>query len=65
MLSAITLGLMYISYLPITLYYRMPFWSLILLPVVGVMYMMMTWTSAIRYWKGEQVRWRGRVVHKS
>ena len=62
--GAITLVLMYISYLPTVRFYRAPIWSLILLPVVGVMYMMMTWTSAIRYWQGEQVRWRGRIVYK-
>ena len=59
-----TLALIYLTYLPTVVYYRAPFWSLLLLPVVGAMYLMMTWTSAIRYWKGEQVRWRGRVVYR-
>jgi len=63
--STISLALMYISYWPTIRFYGAPFWSLLLLPLVGVMYMMMTWTSAIRYWQGEQVRWRGRIVYKS
>ena len=63
--STISLALMYISYWPTIRFYGVPFWSLLLLPLVGVMYMMMTWTSAIRYWQGEQVRWRGRIVYKS
>ena len=63
--GGITLALMYISYLPIVFFYRMPLWSMLLLPLVGIMYMMMTWTSAIRYWQGEKVRWRGRIIYKS
>ena len=59
------LALIYLTYLPTVLYYRAPFWSLLLLPLVGAMYLMMTWTSAVRYWRGEQVRWRGRVVYKT
>ena len=59
------LTLIYITYLPTVFYYRAPSWSLLLLPVVGAMYLMMTWTSAFRYWQGEQVRWRGRIVYKT
>jgi len=31
-----------------------------LLPVTGLLYVAMTWTSAIRYWRGERSRWKGR-----
>lgn len=56
---------MIITYLPILLFYgRSPLWAL-LLPVIGTLYLLMTWTSAMRYWKGEHLRWRGRTMQKS
>lgn len=61
----LTLLVLYITFLPTIFYYRVPLWSWFSLPFVGVMYLMMTWTSAIRYWQGEQVRWRGRTVYKN
>ena len=62
LLGLVILGLIYLTYLPTVLYYRVPWWTLVLLPFVGILYLLMTWTSAFRYWKGEQVRWRGRIV---
>lgn len=35
-----------------------------LLPLTAGLFLGMTWTSAFRYWNGEQVRWRGRTKRK-
>lgn len=52
---------MTVSYLPILRYYRMsPLWAL-LLPISAAFYLGMTWSSAIRYWRGVRSRWKGRV----
>ena len=56
------LFLMAITYLPTLRYYGLPLVYLLSMPLVGALFLAMTWTSAIRYWKGERMRWRGRVV---
>lgn len=49
------------AYLPTLLYYRLsPFYALAL-PVVGGLYLAMTWTSAIRYYRGQKSQWKGRT----
>jgi hopene-associated glycosyltransferase HpnB len=51
---------MTLSYLPILRYYRMsPLWAL-LLPLSAALYLGMTWSSAIRYWRGVRSQWKGR-----
>ena len=52
---------MMLSYLPILRYYGMsPLWAL-LLPLSAAFYLGMTWSSAIRYWRGTRSRWKGRA----
>lgn len=47
-------------YLPTLHYYqRNKIWALTL-PLVGLLYLAMTWSSAIRYWRGTRSRWKGR-----
>jgi hopene-associated glycosyltransferase HpnB len=51
---------MTLSYLPILRYYRMsPLWAL-LLPLSAALYLGMTWSSAIGYWRGTRSQWKGR-----
>lgn len=38
-------------------------WALSMLVIAGL-YLLMTWTSAIRYWRGERSRWKGRIYQK-
>ncbi|MDR4514321.1 glycosyltransferase [Nitrosomonas sp.] len=60
MICAITWLAMYLAYRPTLIYYyRSPLWVLAL-PVIGALYLAMTWTSAIRYWRGERARWKDR-----
>ena len=61
LLSFFSVLLMIIVYLPTLRFYSLsPFWSFAM-PVIAGLYLLMTWTSAIRYWKGERSRWKGRV----
>jgi hopene-associated glycosyltransferase HpnB len=52
---------MMISYLPTLRYYRRSvFWALAL-PLIGGLYLLMTWSSAFRFWQGRRSAWKGRV----
>lgn len=52
---------MTLSFLPTLGFYGLSlFWAL-LLPLTATLYLAMTWSSALRYWRGERSRWKGRV----
>ena len=58
--STLAWMVMFITYMPTLIYYqRSPLWSLAL-PVIGTLYLGMTWTSALRYWRGERDCWKDR-----
>jgi hopene-associated glycosyltransferase HpnB len=60
-LSTISLVIMFFTYLPtLRFYHRSWAWALCL-PLVAAFFLAMTWTSAMRYWRGERTRWKGRV----
>lgn len=59
--AGLTLLLMTMTYVPILRFYRRSYLWALLLPVIGALYLAMTWTSALRYWNGERSRWKGRV----
>lgn len=47
-------------YLPTLRYYRLsPLWAP-LLPIIATLYLAMTWTSAVRCWRGVRSHWKGR-----
>ncbi|HET7370674.1 MAG TPA: glycosyltransferase [Gammaproteobacteria bacterium] len=48
------------SYVPTLRFYgRSPFWALAM-PLIGTLYLAMTWQSAWRYWRGIRSRWKNR-----
>jgi hopene-associated glycosyltransferase HpnB len=60
-LSALAWAAMAGSYLSTLLFYGLsPFWAL-LMPLIGVLYLGMAWTSALRYARGAASTWKGRV----
>lgn len=60
LVSILAWAAMFFTYLPTLIYYqRSPLWG-ITLPVIGVLYLAMTWTSALRYWRGERALWKDR-----
>ena len=58
--SALSLAIMMAMYFPILRYYqRSPLWCLAV-PLIALLYLAMTWSSAIEYWTGGGKGWRGR-----
>jgi Na+-driven multidrug efflux pump len=52
------------SYLPILRYYGRPLLWAPTLPLAASLYLAMTWTSAIRYFRGERSRWKNRSYER-
>lgn len=52
---------MFVTYLPILRFYHRSWAWALGLPLIAALFLAMTWTSAIRYWRGERTRWKGRV----
>ena len=52
---------MMVGYLPTLNYYKQSPFLACLMPLIASLYLAMTWTSAIRYWRGERSRWKNRV----
>jgi hopene-associated glycosyltransferase HpnB len=60
-LGLVAWAAMTLSYMPVLRYYGMsPLWAL-LLPLSAVLYLGMTWSSALNYWRGMRSRWKGRT----
>ena len=59
-----TLALMAFSYRPTISLYNLPIRWTLSLPLGASLFIMMTWASAIRYWRGERSQWKDRVYTK-
>lgn len=60
-LSLLSLMVMMLIYQPTLRYYGLsPLWALAI-PAIGTLYLAMTWTSALRYWRGHRSSWKERV----
>ncbi len=54
------IALILMTYLPTVSYYNLnPLW-IAGLPLAGFLYLLMTWTSTFRYYRGERSQWKGR-----
>lgn len=60
-LGATALGLMLLTYYPNVRYYRLSVIWVLSFPFAALLYLLMTWSSALRYWRGERARWKDRV----
>jgi hopene-associated glycosyltransferase HpnB len=59
-LAIVALAAMSCSYLPMLKFYRLsPAWALAM-PLIGTIYLAMTWSSAWRWWRGHGATWKGR-----
>ena len=59
--AAVGLAAMAGCYLPTVRYYRLaPGWTLAM-PLIGTLFLTMTWHSALRDWSGRRSEWKGRV----
>ncbi len=61
-MSMLAYGILSITILPVLRFYKVSPAYALLLPFTGTLFLLMTWTSALRYWRGERMRWRGRLV---
>ena len=60
-LSRISLAIMVLTYVPTLRFYNRSWPWALCLPLIAGFFLLMTWISAIRYWRGERTRWKGRV----
>ena len=56
-----SLVIMFLTFVPILRFYHRSWAWALGLPLIAALFLAMTWTSAIRYWRGERSRWKGRV----
>ncbi len=66
--TGITQGLCFVSvlimlgiYIPTLKFYSLPRGWAFTMPFIAGLYLLMTWTSAVRYWQGERSRWKDRI----
>lgn len=55
-----TLLAMIASYAPTLRYYGLSYWWGLAMPGIGVLFLLMTWHSALRFWCGRGTTWKGR-----
>ncbi len=60
-------GLLFMAagYLPTLRFYGLGWKWALLMPPIGMLFLAMTWTSAIRYWMGRGAAWKGRFYSKT
>jgi hopene-associated glycosyltransferase HpnB len=64
-LSLVSLAVMFLTYLPTLRFYNRSWAWALCLPLIAGFFLAMTWMSAIRYWRGERTRWKGRVYRRA
>jgi hypothetical protein len=48
------------AYWPVVSFYRLPTAWALTLPVAATLFLAMTWSSALRYWRGTRATWKAR-----
>ncbi len=59
--GAAALAAMALAYRPVVRFYGLPSAWTLTLPLAGVLFLGMTWDSALRYWRGVRARWKDRA----
>lgn len=59
--SLVAYTAMMVAYGPTLHYYRRHLAWALSLPIIGILYLAMVWTSAWRYWRGVRSQWKNRV----
>lgn len=49
------------AYMPVVRFYRLPLAWAATLPLAGALFLAMTWSSAIGYWRGTRASWKSRT----
>jgi hopene-associated glycosyltransferase HpnB len=53
------------AYRPVVAFYRLPAAWALALPFAAALFLAMTWTSAVGYWRGRRARWKSRDYGRS
>lgn len=53
------------AYAPVVRFYRLPLAWAVALPLVGALFLAMTWDSALGYWRGTRASWKNRSYDAS
>lgn len=64
LIGGLALLAMMASYWPTLRYYDRSPWWVLALPLIGTLYLAMTWSSAIDYWHGRRTIWKGRIYDR-
>jgi len=56
---------MTLSFVPTLRYYKRSILWAVLLPLISSLYLLMTWSSALRYWRGKRSQWKGRIYARA
>ena len=60
-LAVIAMGAMVAAYVPTLRFYGLPWVWGAAMPAIGTLFLAMTWSSALRYWRGRRSQWKSRV----
>ncbi len=64
LIAALGLLMMIIIYLPTLRYYQLNWYLALLFPIAGILFLLMTWHSALLYWFGKPSKWKNRYYPK-
>lgn len=64
LIGALGLCAMILGYAPTLAYYRRSLAWALTMPLIGTLYLAMTWGSALRYWQGRRTQWKGRIYSR-
>jgi len=64
LLSIVTFAIIWGTYIPVNRYYSLNIFWLFTLPIAGIIYLLMTWSSAIRHWNGRSAVWKDRIYSR-
>ena len=64
LLGLVAVGTMAATYAPVVRFYRLPWWRTFTLSGASFLYLLMTWSSAWRYWHGQRSEWKGRLYRR-
>jgi hypothetical protein len=53
------------AYAPVVRFYRLPLAWAATLPLAGTLFLAMTWSSALQYWRGTRASWKSRTYDAS
>jgi hypothetical protein len=60
LVSALALAAMMAVYIPVVRFYGLPWAWALTLPLAGLLFLAMTITSALNYWRGMRAQWKSR-----